>query len=330
MHERFDVTLGLSLIAKDEQDTLPHLLASVEGAFDQVALLDTGSADRTVEVFEEWAEEQDLPFGYKVDRFEWCDDFSAARNAADELLDTDWLAWADADDVVVGAERLRGIVTSAPATTVCVEFAYKLEPPGREAYVKRRDRLTRRGFETWSGRLHEGRPHDQAEGDLVVAPQTVAHWLTRRHSGRPSSRERNRRILQRWLLEEPGHPIALRMFAAQQVCNGSIDEGFAALREYVAARQMAPRERDLAQWAWEALCEQVEANGLRHLRQGDQRELRLLLSIVLGCPPQHLRDGVTWLDGEKRQSAPGVQTRQQRRAAARDKAKQLVGVAAAS
>lgn len=79
-------TVGLALIAKDEEEALPGLLASVEGAFDQVALLDTGSTDRTVEVFEEWsaAEKVRQPgFISTLGHFEWCDDFAAARNAAD-------------------------------------------------------------------------------------------------------------------------------------------------------------------------------------------------------------------------------------------------------
>jgi len=49
-------TVGLAIIARDEQDDLPQLLASVEGHFDQVALLDTGSKDDTVGVFLRWAD----------------------------------------------------------------------------------------------------------------------------------------------------------------------------------------------------------------------------------------------------------------------------------
>jgi hypothetical protein len=96
-------TLGLALIAKNEESTLPHLLASTDGAFDQIALLDTGSTDRTVEVFEKWAKTQSNT-NCRVGHFEWRDDFAAARNAADELLDTDWLCTADCDDEIIGAE----------------------------------------------------------------------------------------------------------------------------------------------------------------------------------------------------------------------------------
>jgi hypothetical protein len=38
------VTVGLAIVARDEADNLPGLLDSVQGAFDQVVLCDTGSA----------------------------------------------------------------------------------------------------------------------------------------------------------------------------------------------------------------------------------------------------------------------------------------------
>jgi len=63
-------TLGLSLIARDEERFLPGLLESIDGAFDQVALLDTGSTDRTVEIFTDWASRQSLPLGYAVANFD--------------------------------------------------------------------------------------------------------------------------------------------------------------------------------------------------------------------------------------------------------------------
>jgi hypothetical protein len=39
-------TVGLAVVARDEEDNLPYLLASVEGAFDQIVLVDTGSEDQ--------------------------------------------------------------------------------------------------------------------------------------------------------------------------------------------------------------------------------------------------------------------------------------------
>ena len=95
-------TVGLALIARDEQDILPRLLHSIEGAFDQIVLVDTGSEDDTVKVFERWADAQSLPLGHKVDRISWPDDFAAARNHALAACTGDWILSVDADEIVHG------------------------------------------------------------------------------------------------------------------------------------------------------------------------------------------------------------------------------------
>lgn len=98
-------TVGLALIVRDEEEMLPGLLASIEGAFDQVVLVDSDSEDRTVEIFRDWCARTGQP--HVVDSFEWIDHFAAKRNHAHSLLTTDWTCWADADDTIVGARHLR-------------------------------------------------------------------------------------------------------------------------------------------------------------------------------------------------------------------------------
>ena len=48
-------TLGLALIVRNEEEALPRLLESIEGVFDRIVLVDTGSTDATKKVFTEWA-----------------------------------------------------------------------------------------------------------------------------------------------------------------------------------------------------------------------------------------------------------------------------------
>jgi glycosyltransferase involved in cell wall biosynthesis len=85
------------MIVRDEQANLPRCLASVEGLFDEIVVVDTGSTDRTREVARE--------FGARVFEFVWVDDFAAARNAALEHATGDYAFWLDADDVVDPPER---------------------------------------------------------------------------------------------------------------------------------------------------------------------------------------------------------------------------------
>ena len=204
-------TIGLALIARDEEANLPFLLASVGGCFDQVVLLDTGSTDRTVEVFEAWALSQDLALGHRVGRFEWCDDFAAARNAADALLDTDWLVDADADDEIRGADRIREVAAVAASTPACVGasfvYDYDRHAEGQPGDTHERWRLARRGASKWAGRVHETRVcNEGGRGDIGVLTE-VCCWVHRRKPG-PANCRRNLLVARRWARSGTGKPAS--------------------------------------------------------------------------------------------------------------------------
>jgi hypothetical protein len=80
-----------------EQENLSHCLGSVQGLFDEIVVVDTGSVDRTREIAHD--------FGARVFGFAWIDDFAAARNEALAHATGDYAFWLDADDVVEPAER---------------------------------------------------------------------------------------------------------------------------------------------------------------------------------------------------------------------------------
>jgi glycosyltransferase involved in cell wall biosynthesis len=195
------MSVGLAIIARDEADTLPRLLASVAGAFDQVALADTGSTDGTVGVFTDWAEAQDLPLGYRVGHFQWQDDFATARTFADSLLKTDWIAFADADDTLVGAEELRSLIEEASddPDLGCFAFSYLND----ERQDGPRVRLCRRGWTVWYGPAH-AIPVLVRPAHVAAVPPGVTAWVHHR-TDRTASDERDRRILNAWLEREPGN-----------------------------------------------------------------------------------------------------------------------------
>jgi tetratricopeptide (TPR) repeat protein len=84
--------LSLCMIVKNEEASLPQALRSVQGVVDEIVILDTGSTDRTVEIARE--------FNAKVDHYEWCNDFSAARNEALKAVEGKWVLVLDADEVL--------------------------------------------------------------------------------------------------------------------------------------------------------------------------------------------------------------------------------------
>ncbi|MGL5064170.1 MAG: tetratricopeptide repeat protein [Microcoleus sp.] len=85
--------LSLCAIVKNEETNLPQMLSSVKGVVGEMVVLDTGSSDRTCEIARD--------FGARVYRFEWCDDFAAARNECLKYAQGDWILVLDADEVLV-------------------------------------------------------------------------------------------------------------------------------------------------------------------------------------------------------------------------------------
>jgi glycosyltransferase involved in cell wall biosynthesis len=90
-------TVGLSMIVKNEAHTLGACLRSVSGIVSQIVIADTGSTDDTAAIARD--------FGATVISVPWEDHFANARNAALQLMRTDWVLVLDADEEVDGEAR---------------------------------------------------------------------------------------------------------------------------------------------------------------------------------------------------------------------------------
>ena len=86
-------TLSFCIIVKNEEAALPQCLASVRDVVDEMVVLDTGSTDSTIAIAQS--------FNARVYSFEWCNDFSAARNESLKYVQGDWVLVLDADEVLV-------------------------------------------------------------------------------------------------------------------------------------------------------------------------------------------------------------------------------------
>lgn len=89
--------ISLCMIVKDEENNLQRCLDSVAEAVDEIIIVDTGSSDKTVQIAE--------GAGAKVLSHVWKGDFSAARNAALELAEGEWILFLDADEVLEPSAR---------------------------------------------------------------------------------------------------------------------------------------------------------------------------------------------------------------------------------
>jgi len=84
------------LIVKNEEANLPRALGWGRGLVEEQLVVDTGSEDNSAALAES--------LGARVIRFDWTNDFSAARNFAISHCSGDWILFLDADEYFDTAE----------------------------------------------------------------------------------------------------------------------------------------------------------------------------------------------------------------------------------
>jgi glycosyltransferase involved in cell wall biosynthesis len=202
--------VSLTVIARDEENNLPHCLSSVRGLFDEIVLVDTGSKDRTREIAQE--------FGARVFDLVWVDDFAAARNAALARATGDFAFWLDADDVIDPPQRERlerlmaGLLAGEQAAYV-VKCSCDPEANGNggQTVVDHIRLFPIREDVRWTYRVHEQILPALRRANLPV------RWtdITVRHTGytdpvlREKKLQRDGKILEEELAERPSDPFVL-------------------------------------------------------------------------------------------------------------------------
>jgi glycosyltransferase involved in cell wall biosynthesis len=227
--------ISLCLIAKDEEPMLPGCLASVEGAVDEIVLVDTGSTDRTREIAR--------AAGARVFEQPWREDFSAARNEALSHARGDFVLQLDADERLApgSGEVLRraadagaldgGMLLLHDASRVDATAEEVLTGRARLGPPIRLGRFFRRApWLRYSGIVHENLDDNLVEHAWRIAPLD-AHLV---HLGNvPAYRkargkgERNLDLLRRRCALEPDDVTSYGYLAFEYVERGQMAEALA-------------------------------------------------------------------------------------------------------
>jgi tetratricopeptide (TPR) repeat protein len=171
-------------------------------------VVDTGSQDLTPVVAREC--------GARVEFFDWCDDFSAARNESLKYATSDWIFWMDADDVIDegNGRRLRELAACAPEDVFGFTAAVRCLPrPGEEAGVEVVDHV--KLIRNHPGVRFEFHIHEQVLPSIRRLGKEVAHsevYVTHAGydvspAGQQRKRERDLRLLGLDLKSHPDHPF---------------------------------------------------------------------------------------------------------------------------
>ncbi len=182
------------MIVRDEATLLPRCLESLDGLYDQLCVIDTGSVDGTVEYLRGRGADVRVDTGCNGENGT-IEDFAAARNAALAMARCEWVFQIDADEVLeAGADTIRERIAAARG---CIGVTLRSE--GSE-WVSGRlfRRLDARGYRS---PIHEYLHHD---GEFVIVRDIVVVNLPDKR-GKESADERNTRILLAELERDPAN-----------------------------------------------------------------------------------------------------------------------------
>lgn len=239
-------TFSWSLIVKNESKNVNRLCDSIEGTWDELIVLDTGSTDDTIKLFQER--------GAKVYTFDWINDFSAARNECLKYITTDYWGWIDGDDVLNNKDSFiqfkDNLMASADMWLATYNYAHNSE--GKPVCSFSRERVMRNSpaFK-WKYFCHEG-----VEVGSGIKTQFAAAWKIdhqRTTEDLENDKGRNLKIFE--YHGEPNlDPRMLYYYGKELFESGKIKEATAILLKANQSKDLEIHDR--------ILCMQYAAYGL--------------------------------------------------------------------
>ena len=183
-------TVSACLIVRDAADTILTALTSLLPIVDEIRVVDTGSRDDTMDLVAGFGKRAPVHLRSEV----WPDDFAAARNLSMEGAEGDWILWLDADERLLGAERLRRLLQTDHWEAYAIAqhnhiFDHQV------THVEHPMRVFRngRGYRFF-GAIHE---HPERALNEVIEPWTVAPGVDILHYGYLTEPTRRHKLLKR-------------------------------------------------------------------------------------------------------------------------------------
>lgn len=204
--KRKQPTLSLCMIVKNEEAFLESCLESVRELVHQIVILDTGSTDKTTEIARR--------FGADIYSFNWCDDFSAARNASIQHATGDWILWLDADERLMPASKKKLQELLKPENKPVIYRVHirnhQKDDGGFKLSTAHRLFTNHKGIQ-FSGRIHEQVSPSAAalKGEERDSEIVLDHYgYALQDDAQTQKNLRNRKLLIRFVREKPDSAYA--------------------------------------------------------------------------------------------------------------------------
>jgi glycosyltransferase involved in cell wall biosynthesis len=228
------VTVAAALLVRNEIRCIERCLKSIVNSVDEIVVVDCESTDGTREFVQAFPK-------VKCVSFTWCDDFAAARNAGLAHIASDWVIWIDADETLLAEDEhnireIAGIMESEPHPFVLIGGV--IEQIGDRTSIN----FTKgRMFALKHNLRYSGRVHEQigpSSGDQWIPNLVFKQALVRfYHDGYSpevlkdkNKLERNLRLLEMMLEDEPDNPAWLLYYGRETHGTGDVDKAVKILQ----------------------------------------------------------------------------------------------------
>lgn len=169
--------ISVCIIAKNEEKHIEECCKHLAPYGFEIVLVDTGSTDRTVELAKRYTD--------CIYHFDWCNDFSAAKNYAIEKASHDWILSIDCDEYIeyIDQTALATLMQSQPMAAGRILIRNRFTENGQTAYEQVRvSRFVNRLHYRFEGAVHEQLVPSGVPGGKLLpikyvydAPITVLH-----------------------------------------------------------------------------------------------------------------------------------------------------------
>jgi glycosyltransferase involved in cell wall biosynthesis len=264
-------TITLALIAKNEEKNINRLLDSVEGCFDEIVFVDTGSTDKTKQIA--------IDRGCVVYDFTWVNSFCKARNFAFSKTTCDYILWLDLDDCLSDKEAFIQWKNYAMAYADCwfATYHYALDKDKKPIISFVRERVFKRSIDpVWQYDLHEGIIIKPEWSRDYATPWSVLHM--RDEQDVIADKSRNIKILDDIKARDGDLPTRLKFYYGKELYeNGNPQKAIWAFEEVLKCSDLEFHDRVLAyQYASYSAFQCAQ-----HIKEENKQEIMNLLNLAL-------------------------------------------------
>jgi glycosyltransferase involved in cell wall biosynthesis len=209
--------ISLAMIVKDEEKYIQRCLNSVIGLVDEIVIVDTGSTDNTINIVKQFR-------SISLFNFNWCDDFSKARNFSIEKTTGDYVLVLDADEFIINGTRseLESTMQRDSIGKILIDSHFKKENQEyhAKAYVSRFFPKSIR----YVGAIHEQLDSDKPRVNLNLTVKHDGYFETNKS-------ERNIPLLLKEVKRNPADPYYLFQLGKELRISKRYEQSFHFLKK---------------------------------------------------------------------------------------------------